>query len=159
MSLTRPLSAVTLAVAASTPLVALHAAQPDPADWEASLTAPWAAPGTPPAHAALRAINPEYDFMARTFTVLALADRALAEPDSAADRLTTIDAILDDTLAQDALYGPRHWLLPYADARPWRAGGRSLFGPTQFRSRNHLHGLGDLLRGLDRRDAVSKVLQ
>lgn len=127
MSHTRLLTAVTLVVAGSTPYAAIHAAQPSPADWEAALTAPWAAPGTPPALTALRSINPEYDFMARTFTVLALADRALAEPETAADRLVVIDAILDDTLAQDVAHGPRHWLLPYADARPWVGDGRSLF--------------------------------
>ena len=35
-----------------------------------------------------------------------------------------IDTILRDTITYD---DPRHWLLPYADASPWRGDGHSLF--------------------------------
>ena len=120
------LTAAALAVPA-TPHVLARLHQPDPAAWQADLTAPWAAPGAPAAFTDQRALNPEYDFMARTFLVLALADRALAEPAEAQAHTATIDAILTDTLAQDAAHGPQHWLLPYAHARPWRGDGRSLF--------------------------------
>ena len=125
----RPLlaAAAVLALVPATPHAIARVHQPDPAVWQAALTAPWSAPGAPTAFTDQRALNPEYDFMARTFLVLALADRALAEPTSAERHAATIDAILTDTLAQDAAHGPHHWLLPYADTRPWRGDGRSLF--------------------------------
>jgi hypothetical protein len=38
-----------------------------------------------------------------------------------------MDAIITDTLAQEAAAGQAHWLLPYGHARPWDGTGRSLF--------------------------------
>ena len=89
-----------------------------------ALTQGWETGTAPDAFTEQRWMNPEYDFMARTFTVLALTDRALERPETADEAILVMDAILEDTLRQD---DPRHWLLPYADARPWRGTGRSLF--------------------------------
>ena len=113
---------------AATPRVVAATHRPDSEARLAQLTAGWdpAAPA-PAAVTDLRALNPEYDFMARSFLVLALADRALAEPTQAARHAATMDAIIADTLAQEAARGQAHWLLPYADARPWVGAGRSLF--------------------------------
>ncbi len=100
---------------------------PDPAAWEPPLVAGWSGEGAPAAFTDLRALNPEYDLIARTFLVLGLADRALAEPARRAATLGVVDAIVDDTLAAEAASDPRHWLLSYADAQAWRGTGRSLF--------------------------------
>jgi hypothetical protein len=86
----------------------------------ARLVAAWR-DGPPAELAQLRRANPEWDLMARTFTVLALA--------KSGDRyLPTIDRIIDDTLAVEAQHGQHHFLLPYSHNAPFvdRA-GRSLF--------------------------------
>ena len=65
------------------------------------LVAAWAAGGTPASFTEMRRINREYDFMARTFLVLALANDALSRPDgreahlAAMDTITILAAILD----------------------------------------------------------------
>ena len=76
---------------------------------------------------AMRSLNPEYDFMSRTFLVLALADRAIAEPTLAHDHLRTIDAIIDDTLEAEARHGQDHWLMSYWEPDATVGTGRSLF--------------------------------
>lgn len=116
----------TLLAALSVPAVplAVNAAAPPVDGHLAALASDWQSDGAPPSFTELRSMNPEYDFMARTFTVLALADHALTTPDSVDDDLRVIDTILRDTLRYD---DPRHWLLPYADASPWRGDGHSLF--------------------------------
>lgn len=85
--------------------------------------------GQPPASLLeMRAMNPEWDFMARTFLVLALADRALvAEPARQQLLLDVMDAAIADTLGELEQHGQGWYLLSYADARPWRGTGRSLF--------------------------------
>jgi hypothetical protein len=65
----------------------------------------------------MRRVNPEWDFMARTYGVLALANRALARPDERTDDLAAIDGIIDETLRDDEALGAEHFLLPYAKAR------------------------------------------
>jgi hypothetical protein len=84
------------------------------------------------ATAQMRAVNPEWDFMRRTFTVLALSNRALARPAERARDLAAIDAIVDETLATlDAgveELGDAYFLLPYARRAPFLdPEGRSLF--------------------------------
>ena len=111
----------------ATPHVLARAFAPDPDQWLTALTAPWSAPGEAASFTQQRDLNPEYDLMARTFTVLALADRALATPEEATAHLAAMDAILTDTLARTEDRGHAHWLLPYAGARPWRGDGSSLF--------------------------------
>lgn len=79
----------------------------------------------------MRQVNPEWDFMARTFTVLALANRALALPDEAPERaraVATIDRIVASTLTLDAERGAAHFTLPYLQqGRFHNQGQRSLF--------------------------------
>lgn len=75
----------------------------------------------------LRAQNPEWDFMARTFSAYALAELALAEPDRRAERLAAIDTLIAQTVADDAR-GPTWFLLPYGEAEPFRVlPARSVF--------------------------------
>ena len=77
----------------------------------------------------MRGVNPEWDFMSRTYTTLALADLALAGDDPERARmLVTIDAILDDTLRLEESRGDLHFLLPYAQRGPFLdPEGRSVF--------------------------------
>ncbi|MCA9566697.1 MAG: hypothetical protein KC656_02600 [Myxococcales bacterium] len=78
--------------------------------------------------AELRRMNPEWDFMRRTFLVLAAADRALAHPEEADRWLALADDVIDSTLADEAAFGHRHFLLDYAGAKPWvDPARRSLF--------------------------------
>jgi len=74
----------------------------------------------------LRRMNPEWDFMGRTFVVLALACAALREPDPR--YLPAIDRILEDTLATERAHGMHHFLMSYSKRAPFRdPAGRSLF--------------------------------
>lgn len=68
----------------------------------------------------MRAVNPEWDFMRRTFVVLSLANRALAKPAERARLLPAIDAIVDSTIALAAHEGDEHFMLPYAKRGPFR---------------------------------------
>jgi hypothetical protein len=92
-------------------------------------TSAWASPRShADAVAALRADNPEWDLMARTFLVLALGDMALQSPREAGGLLASIDRVVDDTLASERARGQATFLLPYVHDRPFVApGGRSLF--------------------------------
>lgn len=77
---------------------------------------------------AMRAVNPEWDFMRRTYVVLALANRALARTDERARSLAAIDAIVDATLASADEHGDAHFMLPYARRGPFRdPAAQSLF--------------------------------
>ncbi len=67
-----------------------------------------------PSVGAMRTVNPEWDFMRRTFVVLALANRALAAPEERPRSLAAIDAIVDATLALANENGDEHFMLPYA---------------------------------------------
>jgi hypothetical protein len=81
--------------------------------------------------AQMRGVNPEWDFMTRTYAVLGLTSRALATTTSPAERtslLRAVDAIVDATLAAANAEGDAHFLLAYARARPFRdPDGRSIF--------------------------------
>src|SRR5688500_18844355 len=70
---------------------------------------------------AMRGTNPEWDFMSRTFVVMALANVALDDGTPAAERrsaLATMDTILADTLAAEEAHGMHHFLLPYGRRAP-----------------------------------------
>lgn len=85
----------------------------------------------------MHAQNPEWDFMARTYLALALADMALRVSDDSEDRgaqarrvryLAALDAIIDDTVQTEHDAGQRVFLLPYASAKPFDdPAARSLF--------------------------------
>jgi hypothetical protein len=74
---------------------------------------------------AMRTVNPEWDWMSRTFTVLGLANRALAHDSERDAALGVIDRIIakaiDDARDQD------RFLLPYARAKPFVDPARSVF--------------------------------
>ena len=72
-----------------------------------------------PARATLRAANPEWDLMSRTFTGYALANLALAHPERQAELLPALDAIIDTTLALERDHGAAVFLLPYGSTRPF----------------------------------------
>lgn len=79
-------------------------------------------------HAQMRLSNAEWDFMGRTFLVLALCNMALHEPDRRAEYLAVVDRILDATLAAESDYGQLHFLMPYATRGPFlNPSGRSVF--------------------------------
>jgi hypothetical protein len=78
----------------------------------------------------MRAVNPEWDFMRRTYTVLALANLALGDvaPEERARLLARIDAVVDETVRDDEARGAEHFLLPYARRGPFEdPEARSLF--------------------------------
>ncbi len=94
---------------------------------QAGLLADWAAGVTPASFTEMRRINREYDFMARTFLVLALANDALARPDARGAHLAAIDAVLKDTLYRERSGGQEVFLMPYGREGGWLQSGRSLF--------------------------------
>jgi hypothetical protein len=64
--------------------------------------------------ARMRSSNAEWDFMGRTFLVLALANAALREPAETPRHLAVIDRIVDETLERERERGMLHFLMPYA---------------------------------------------
>jgi hypothetical protein len=87
----------------------------------------WSTGQAPPSYAEMRGQNPEWDFMARTFLALTLAEHALADPTEAPRAIATLDAIIADTLASEAEHGQGWYLLPYAQRADYLGTGRSLF--------------------------------
>ena len=78
--------------------------------------------------ARMRKLNPEWDFMSRTYLVLAFANMALRDPAFQTDALTIIDAIIADTLQREQADGHAHFLLAYGNAGHWVADPpRSIF--------------------------------
>ncbi len=79
-------------------------------------------------HDQIRAQNPEWDFMGRTFVVLALANMALEDPARQPELLAAMDHIIDDTLALEQREGQEVFLMSYARNRPFvDQPARSLF--------------------------------
>lgn len=76
----------------------------------------------------MRGANAEWDFMGRTFLVLALANRGLEQPEERARVLPIIDAIVEETLALEEAHGQTHFLMSYVHRAPFEdASGRSVF--------------------------------
>ncbi len=69
--------------------------------------------------AGMRERNPEWDFMSRTYFVLALANMALREPAFAARACEISDLIIADTVAYEQEKGFAHYLLNYGQAGGW----------------------------------------
>lgn len=67
----------------------------------------------------MRRINPEWDFMGRTFFILGEANLALRLPARQERCLRTIDALLRATLAMESEFGMEHFLMDYHRNRPW----------------------------------------
>ncbi|MEM9415605.1 MAG: hypothetical protein AAGA29_09040 [Planctomycetota bacterium] len=76
----------------------------------------------------MRIANAEWDFMGRTFLVLALCNMALHEPGEQERYLAIVDRIIDETLAVEAAHGQLHYLMPYATYGVYHnPTGRSIF--------------------------------
>ncbi len=76
----------------------------------------------------MRRSNAEWDFMGRTFLVLALSNLCLRSPEEAPRLLAVIDQILDDTLDVERTHGMYHFLMPYARTGKFRQQpARSIF--------------------------------
>lgn len=76
----------------------------------------------------MRASNAEWDFMARSYLVWALANMGLRDPSSKPVCLQTMDRIIDETLHLEHEKGMYFFLMPYAKARPYLVQpARSLF--------------------------------
>ncbi len=67
----------------------------------------------------LRQSNPEWDFMGRTFLVMALGEIGLRDPATAAENLRTVDQIVRSTLRLEARDGPFVFLMSYARHGPY----------------------------------------
>lgn len=65
----------------------------------------------------MRTSNPEWDFMGRTYLVLALANMSLREPSEKERFLTIIDRIIDNTLEVEREKGIFHFLMGYSRDR------------------------------------------
>ncbi len=76
----------------------------------------------------MRGSNAEWDFMGRTYFVLALANLCLREPSRQAEYLPVIDTILDETLRLERERGMYFFLMSYARSADYRVKPvRSLF--------------------------------
>ncbi len=73
----------------------------------------------------MRSINPEWDLMARSFFVWALANQSLRDPRQKASHLALIDRIIDETIKTEQEQGLYHFLMPYARGRPLSRGRRA----------------------------------
>ncbi len=69
----------------------------------------------------IRASNGEWDFMARSFLVWSLAESCLRDPGLTKAYLPIIDRIIDETLMLESQQGFRHFLLAYANHKPFLA--------------------------------------
>lgn len=67
----------------------------------------------------MRGVNPEWDFMGRTFLILGEANLALRIPERKEVCLGTIDSLLEDTLLMEEQEGMGFFLLDYHRDRPW----------------------------------------
>ena len=67
----------------------------------------------------MRQINPEWDFMGRTFFILGQAYLALRVPERKMQCLRASDARREDTLAMETKHGMTHFLLSYHSRSPW----------------------------------------
>jgi hypothetical protein len=67
----------------------------------------------------MRGVNPEWDFMSRTFTVLALANRALDRPDERETLLASMDRIIDRLIREERERGQTHFMMAYATRAPF----------------------------------------
>jgi hypothetical protein len=78
--------------------------------------------------ARMRRTNAEWDFMGRTFFVLALCEMAVREPTRQAVLLSVVDRVIAATEELDRGQGPFVFLMPYARYNPYqRQPARSLF--------------------------------
>jgi hypothetical membrane protein len=78
--------------------------------------------------AKMRGSNAEWDFMARTYFVLALANMSLREPSFKEEALAVMDTIIDETIRLENEKGMYFFLMDYATySRFLSQSGRSIF--------------------------------
>jgi hypothetical protein len=83
--------------------------------------------------AKMRQNNAEWDFMARTFFVLALGNMALREPEAKGEYLEIVDAIIEETIRLEQENGANYFLMAYAKYGHFRSrDGRSLFVDSEI---------------------------
>jgi hypothetical protein len=76
----------------------------------------------------MRVSNAEWDFMGRTFLVLALANMSYLEPEERGEYLRVMDRIIEETIRLESERGMLHFLMPYAAYGPFVGKpARSLF--------------------------------
>lgn len=75
----------------------------------------------------LRKINPEWDFMSRTYLVLSLANMALSDKNYRKTACDAMNAIIDDTLMHESKSTFYYYLLSYAHERWEVKNARSIF--------------------------------
>ena len=115
------------------PIAHAPASSGPPSPWAQQLSAAQIALWTQPAQRAvevarMRRANAEWDFMGRTYLVLALANIALREPAEKPRCLEIIDRIVAETIRLDRENGVHFFLMPYSRAKPFLAvPPRSLF--------------------------------
>lgn len=81
----------------------------------------WSHPGIRAAELrSIRAVNPEWDFMNRTYLVLSLANMAMRDPSYRKSACRTMDAILEDTLQHEREGTLYYFLLSYAREGCWK---------------------------------------
>ncbi len=68
----------------------------------------------------MRGANNEWDFMGRTFLVLALAELSLREPATTPRNLEVMDRIIEETIALEKEKGVHFFLLGYSKTSPWK---------------------------------------
>ncbi len=86
----------------------------------ASQIAAWSSARTGAAELSkLRAVNPEWDFMSRTYLVLSLANMALRDRSYRDTACGAMDAVIDDTLRHERESGFQYFLLAYGREGGW----------------------------------------
>jgi hypothetical protein len=81
----------------------------------------------------MRRNNAEWDFMARTFFVLALGNMALRNPEAKDEYLEIVDIIIDETIRLEHEHGANYFLMAYARYGQFRSrDGRSLFVDSEI---------------------------
>lgn len=81
----------------------------------------------------MRRNNAEWDFMARTFFVLALGNMALREPEAEGQYLEIMDTIIDETIRLEQEGGDTYFLMAYAQYGKFQSSeGRSLFVDSEI---------------------------
>lgn len=82
--------------------------------------------------ASLRRTNPEWDLMRRMFIGLTLANAAERDADHRHELLADLDALADGLVEEDDRQGPRGFLLPYGQTRPFRGDEHSIFADGEI---------------------------
>jgi hypothetical protein len=69
--------------------------------------------------AKMRTSNAEWDFMGRTFLVLALCNMSLSDSNCANQHLEVVDKIIGNTISIESKFGIHHFLMPYSKDNPF----------------------------------------